>query len=388
MKYLLLFIIFFNLYAIDIKNFNKFKSCYGNENRTTDNKTFNNDGYLIEFDTYTDITFNDYISINNTLNFTKHSNIQSKTFGETLKSQHFFEISELIFNVYLTPSNIFSIGIFSFKNGAFSEHSGSGIRMSDALTTIYYLNMTGTFFTHHIDENNKIQIGYGKRIDDIYKLPEDRYDDTRNGSDISYLFITNKFKKHNIIFNASTSNIIYEKISNNKELRNFGKMLVTGVGYQYDDLDTSGIIYYGILAGSVSDFDGTVLTPDDKEFINNNYKFSDEGQQFGYSSLFGIKKEIDSGIFNLDSFIGIEYFYSSPYWISYSVDSLNIDGYGWGNNGNIYKFYAGVNITPKIKLGFVGRYEDLNSVKIPGGNSVKESDDKIFRQYLKLDIVF
>jgi hypothetical protein len=388
MKYLMILVICLNLYAVELKNFNKLEFMYGSSSGTVLGNDIEAEGHRIILNTYNDIIFNKYVTINSTINYTSRSEIYSRSYNKIRPAENYFEISELDLNIFITPDDIISVGNFSFKNGVFSEHSTAGLKLSDALMTFYYINMTGVFYTHYINENHKIQFGYGARIDDIYQLPEDRYENSRNGSDIGYLFTKSVIDKHTFRINASVSNIIYEKIYDEETLESLGNLYFAGVGYQYDDRDTSGMVYYGIAGVSVTDFDGTEISPTGTALEGPGINFSDEGKRTGYSVLVGAKKDFDANIFRLDSYFGAEYFYASKHWISYATDLENINAYSWGNLGNTFKVYTGIYVTPKIKLGVTGRYEQIDYAKLSGGNSVTPIDDESFRYCIRLDILF
>jgi hypothetical protein len=281
-----------------------------------------------------------------------------------------------------------TVGIISFRNGAYSENTKLGIQRSDALSTMYSLNMFGVFYTHHFNifENTKIQLGYVGRQDNIFSTKEDRYEHTRDGTDMMFIFASSTYNKHSFKFNASRSNVYYD---NKEEITmDFGKHYMAGLGYQYDDRDESGNLLYGILAMSISDFDGTPLSPTGKPlYVPERASFSKEGHRRGYSALIGVKKDFDQ-IFGLDLFTGAEYFYASKYWVSYVTDSHTIYEYNRGMLGHTQKIFAGIKITPKFNISVTGMHTRYDYASLLGGTDVRVVDEDDYTMFLKFNLMF
>jgi len=379
--------IFNNLIALDFKNYNAMEFVTGTSKGKIQGRNYNKQGYFIYINSFNDVYFNQYFFITSTLNYTKHTELYSRAYNKIIQNESYVELSELVINLKLTKDDILSTGIISFKNGVFSEHSRIGLKQSDALMTLYYLNMNGIFYTHYINRDNKIQIGYGKRIDKLYALPEDRYEHSREGSSVMYLFTSHKFNKHTIKLNVSTSNIMYKKVySNNVE--KLGRLNIAGLGYQYDDRDDTGNLFYSIFGVSQTKFDSRKISPTGTALSGPGFKFSEEKSKIGYSILLGMKKDFDAIIFKKDVYVGIEYFHASKKWVSYTTDTQTVGYYSWGHLGNFYKLYTGINITPKLKLGVAFHIEQYNYSKISGGNNYKKIDDKAEQLHFRLDILF
>lgn len=391
MKILLILLIFvLQLHSIELKNLNAIEAIYGLNNGTIQGQEIDNSKkHFISVTTYNDIIFNKYFTVTSTLNYTNHDDYYSRSYNIKISKDDYFELSELVFNIYLTPNDVLSTGIFSFKNGAFSEHSRIGLKQSDALMTLYYINMTGAFYTHHFDNNNKVQIGYAGRFNNIYIMPEDRYEHSRDGSDILYLFTSHNIDKHTIKFNLSTSNIVYEKIGDSSTLSSIGQLSIAGLGYQYDDRDDSGILYYTIAGISQTNFDSTGISPTGESYSRGKeFNFDKEDTKYGYSLLLGTKKDYDANLFGMDTYVGLEYFYASKSWVSYTTDSATVGYYSWGHLGHNFKAYTGVNISPKIKLGVTTQAQKITDSKIPGGNESYQINDTQFQYCIRLDLLF
>ena len=377
------------LQAISLKNLNSVEAIYGTDHGTIHEQKINSaPGYFISLTTYNDIVFSKHFTITSTINYTNYTAHYSRAFNKEFSDDEYFELSELMVNAYITSNNVLSTGIFSFKNGAFSEHSQIEFEKSDALMTLYHMNMTGVFYTHYFNNNNKIQIGYARRIDKIYKLPEDRYDYSRNGSYMTYLFTSHHIGKHTIKLNISTSNLIAQKVGSSS-LVNIGSMSIAGLGYQYDDRDDSGILYYTIAGLNRTNIDSTGLSPTGKSYTNGHkFNFGKEDVKYGYSLLLGVKKDYDANFFGMDTYTGLEYFYASKNWTSFAANSATMGQYGWGQLGHTVKVYTGVNITPKIKLGLTAQAQKILYSKIPGGNNSYPIDDTQIQSCVRLDILF
>ena len=386
MKYLILLILCMNLFAIEYSNINYLETITGGkQSKYSDQPDDTSAKYYLSFNTYNDFVFNDSFSITSTLNFTSMAGGYSRTRQEYVNSQSYFEVSELAMNYNITPGDIVSLGIFSFKAGAFSEHTKIGMKQSDALMTLYYMNLAGIFYTRHFDDSSKLQIGYAsRRYSEL--IPEDRYDTSRTGSDIMFVFTTNTFGRNTIKFNLSTSQLYHESLISQKP-KKVGDLIVSGIGYEFDNRDDNGVLIYSILGVSSTLIDGRVLVGN-KQYIDDKVSFTDEDQRIGYSYLLGAKKDFDNPLFNFDMFIGSEIFYASKYWASYVSDHSNADEYAYSDLGTSLKLYLGGNITPKCKVSIHYKHVNFDYSKKIGGNSIKEINDTDNKLYLRLDLLF
>jgi len=399
----MIFITSINLFAIDTnnkyyKNTNIVEINYGAANDSLEGLHDQNNKHLIYINSYNDILFNKYFSITSTINYTNISSKYSYTYDKKYKSEEYFEISELVANIYLTTDDIISAGIFSFKEGAFSEHSRIGAKQSDALMTMYYLVMPGVFYTHHFNSDHKIQIGYAVRNNNL-QVEEDRYEHSSDGSDIAFLFTSSTIGKHTIKLNTSYSNVYYGKVGldskqDKDDSHKIIKMTMVGIGYEYDDREYTGNLLYSILAYSHTDTDSRKISPTGNTLNNNmlgvnkSFNFSEEKNKNGYSILLGAKKDFDRNLFGLDTYIGAEYFYASKNWLSYTTDQSNSNAYSWGNLGHSYYTYAGVSITPKCKISLNYRYNKYNHKKIPGGTETEITNINLNTMFLRLNYLF
>jgi len=389
MKILIIFTILFGsmfLHGASFKNSNSMEIDYADGTIKVKAHEKKGNATYMRLNTYNDISF-EYFSITSTLNFTYLDERYSRAYNKIYPVESYFELSELAINGYVTKDDVITAGILTFKEGAFSEMQKIKASQSDALMTLIYINMTGIFYTHHYDEN-KIQIGYAKRFGNDKILSKNRYEHSVDESDIMFMFTNNVYGKHTFKTNIMHSHILYESLSDKKN-RPLGDLGLIGLGYSYNDLSESGYIGYGIIALSATHFDGSLLSPTGKKFEYPNVaNFSDEGQRIGYSSLIGIKKEYDNILFKKDFYLGAEHFYASKYWISYVTDQSNFGYYTWGNLGNTYNIYTGVNINPTFKIGLNYQYQDIQYSKLGGGNSVKKVNDFTKGFYMNLNIRF
>jgi hypothetical protein len=381
-----------SLKAFEYKNSNYLEFIYGNASISNSENNYANPHYLIDITTFNDITF-DYFSITSTLYFSGSTDNYSRTYNHEVLEENHLEFSEFAFNGFITKNDILTIGLLSFKHGSLSEYSKIGLIQSDALYTMYYLTMPGIFYTHHIT-NGKIQIGYSQRTK--YEIsPTNRYEHTAPGSDIAFLFGSKNYLNNNLKFkfNASVSDITYTNLDETDDV-SLGNLYMVGLGVSYDTINYS---VYGILASSVTDFDGTKLTLDGNELIlppgytdpdSPGTALTDEGYRYGYSIFLGAKKIHYIPSIKKDIYFGTEYFYASKYWVSAVTDEYNKDSYSWGDLGNTYKIYGGISITPKLNTSINFKYSDINYQKLKGGNSVIESDLIDKRLYLRLDYIF
>jgi len=340
-------------------------------------------GYNLHLTTYNDYIADSYY-ITSAITFTALTERYSRSYNKKTEAQHFIEVSELSFNYKLTDSDIATIGILSFKKGAFSEFTKSGLRQSEALMTLYYINMPGLFYTKYINDY-KIQVGYASHTK-VELVELDRYEHSREGSDITFLFATKTIDKHTIKFNSSYANIIYDDISK-KNLEKLGTLINVGLGYVYDDRSDTGNLAYTILAYSQTDFDGTNLAGG-HTIEAPGVNLSNEGKRSGYSALIGLKKEFDPSWSKKEFFVGTEIFYASKYWVSLVTDEVSTNEYSWGDLGASYKFYTGVAITPKMKLSVNYKYSDFSHQKLKGGNSVIESIASAHKVHFRIDYLF
>ena len=378
--------------AFEYKNTNYLEVVYGTITSSENNGEYIGSRHLIDITTFNDFIFDNF-SITSTIYFSKYSESYSRTYNHIIQEGTQLEFSELALNTFITNDDILTIGLLSFKYGSMSEYSKIGLEQSDALYTMYYLTLPGVFYTHHFD-NGKIQLGYAERTK--YELsPTNRYEHTVPGSNIAFLFASKNYLNNDLKFkfNTSISDIVYENISGDEDV-SLGYLYMFGIGISYDTPDYS---LYGIIAGSKTDFDGTKLTPNEQPLIlppgftdptSPGASFTNEGSRYGYSSFLGAKKINYLPIIKKDIYYGIEYFHSSKYWVSAVTDEYNKDSYSWGDLGNIYKFYTGVSLTPKLNIGINFKYSDINYQKLKGGNAVVKTDQYDKRIYFRLDYLF
>jgi len=391
MKLIIMLILSIQLFAMSFKNYEMVEIVTGSESSIVENNKETKYGTSFLINSYNDIIFNKHFTLNSTLNFTKFPTIYSRTYNSIVLKKQFFELSELVLNYHITSNNILSAGLFSFKYGAFSEFTRIGVAQTDSLSTLYYLNLTGLFYTNYYN-GFKTQIGYGLR-NKKFKLPEDRYDSAKTGSDIIFLFLSKKINKSSFKLNFGSSKITTEKMTlpfqqNTHKLVNIGRLNIGGLGYEYDDREDTGNLYYGILGISETHFNGVKASPINQPLKLPGVFLSNEGKKTGYSLLLGYKKQFDTQLFNKDLYSGIEYFHASKYWMSYTSDKYNVGYYSWGNLGDSYKFYTGVELNPKSKIGIYIQHEHFQYRKLKGGNSVEKIDDYDRRIYLRLDFLF
>ncbi len=339
--------------------------------------------YFTSVNSYNDFIF-DGFSITSTLNFTTRSSGYSRIYHEVIGESYFFEVSELAFNYSLTDEDIVSLGVFSLKNGQFSEHTKIGMEQTDSLMTLYYLNLAGAFYTRHF-ENSKVQFGYAAKTN-LGLLSNDRYDTSTAGSDITFLFTTTKINKHKLVFNISTSQLYHE--TNNQESKKLGDLAISGIGYEYNDLGETGNLLYSIFGLSKTHIDSLPFSPTGKPYVNDSVSLTAEPERFGYSLLLGAKREYDSFIFSKDIFTGIEYFYASKYWASYVTDRASADEYTFGDLGHSFKIYSGIDITPKFKISMHYRHTQVNYNKKIGSNVPIVVDNQENKFYIRTDILF
>ncbi len=387
MNYIFLIFLIFAIFASNVsasynfRNYNTVEAIAGKG--TIELNSHHKSSYAegMIFNSYNDFRINK-VAVKCTLNYTNHPANYSITYNEIIPAKTFFELSELYLDYHITSHNVLSIGVFSFKYGAFSEYTRIGIAKSDALTTLYYINIPGVFYTYN--NNFKLQIGYGKRESKYYKLPENRYERSSDGSDILFLFLTT----NNLKFNFSLSKIYYDSLQPHKfnQSKKLGTLKLAGIGYhcndEFDDL------YYSILGVSETKFNGSEISPTGKALHGKNFNFSDEKRKYGYSFLFGVKKHLLTQFFNKDIFVGYEYFRASKYWTSYTTDLYNVGYYSWGDLGNSHKIYTGIEINPKTKISVFYQYQKRKYMKLKGGNSVKTINDTDTKLYLRLDLLF
>ena len=392
-KIFLVFIIMANLIfllANDYKNTNYFefetgstkgnKFCY----KTNSKQDLEGSGYNIHLTTYNDY-YTDNFYMTSAIEFVAITDGYSRTYNTPVTEKHFVEVSEATINYKLTENDIATIGILSFKKGAFSEYTKSGLKQSEGLMTLYYLNMPGIFYTKYISDY-KIQVGYAAHTK-LKLVPTNRYEHSQEGSDILFLFVSKTYNKHTVKFNASHAKIIYDTVEglSSVEHAELGTLDNIGVGYVYDNREYSGNLLYSIFALSQTKFDGTRLTSG-YEISAPGVKISKEDDRLGYSLLLGAKKDID--VSNTELFIGTEFFYASKYWVSLVTDEISTIEYSWGDLGSSYKVYTGITITPKIKTSINYKYSIFDYQKLKGGNSVKEVNTHAHKIYFRLDYLF
>lgn len=355
---------------------------YVNHNKTKEQI----DSHYLSINAYNDFIW-DTFSITSTINYTNNGKYFSNTYNKNMESERYFELSEFALNYAITPKDIISFGAFSFKNGVFSENTLVGIKQSDSLTTLYHLNLGGVFYTRHL-ENTKVQFGYAVKTE-FGIIPNDRYDSSQAGTDILFLFSTYKKDKQKIIFNISNSELYHKNEKTNENIK-FGDLTVSGIGYQYDDREESGVLLYSILGGSKTNIDSTnfdILPLTGDTSIRNDHS-NKEGVKYGYSFLTGIKKDFDAMFLKTDMFVGTEYFYASKYWASYNTGRQELDGYDYGDLGHSSKTYIGIEPNPKLKISVVYRYIDTNYRKISGSNNVRSVDDYDQKIYIRINKLF
>ena len=354
--------------------------------QTNSNQKQEDTGYNLYLTSYNDYYYNNFY-MTSALSFTANTEKYSRAYNKTVHSQHFIEVSEATVNYKFTENNILTVGVLSFKKGAFSEYTKAGLRQSEGLMTLYYLNMPGIFYTSYILDY-KIQVGYAAHTNFNF-VSKNRYEHSQDGSNISFLFASKIYEKQTFKFNASHAKIIYDTVSglSDKETAKLGTLDNIGFGYVYDEREFTGNIFYGIGALSQTDFDGTRLT-NGHEITAPGIKLSNEESRLGYSLLLGAKKDIDSSILNKDLFIGAEYFYASKYWVSLVTDEVSTNEYSWGDLGSSYKSYIGITLNPKIKASANYRYSNFNYQKLKGGNSVQSVNTNTHKLYFRLDYLF
>lgn len=373
MKILIILLICLSAFSseLKIKNFNSLETLLAEGSSKIEDNVYPSSSEYVDINAHTSLYYNNFL-ITSTLNFTYVGDRYSRISSQYLKSVSFIELSELTLNYQINHS-VITAGLLTLKEGAYSEFRKIGSSQSDALFTIFYLNMSGAFYTYHYN-GNKVQIGYGKKTKQNEKLYKNRYDNSSVDSDIIFIFTKNDFGKHNLRLNFATSNIKHKKITSD-QVETLGKLTVAGLGYSFSDMENSGKLFYSIFAISLTNFDGTVLSPNNDEIINNQMVLSDEGDRVGYSVLLGAKKVFDANILKHDSYIGVEYFHASKYWTSYVNDKINFSNYSFANLGNLFKIYSGVTISPDFKIGISYQYQQMDHKKMPGGNSVKSIDE-------------
>lgn len=376
----------------EYKNTNYIEVVSGTAKGTTFNSKKNENvalegsGYNIHLTTYNDYYW-DRFFVTSALSFSAFTKKYSRTYNKPAPDQHFVEISEASVNYKFTDNDIGTIGILSFKKGAFSEYTKSGLRQAEGLMTLYYLNMPGIFYTKYINDY-KIQIGYAAHTScDL--IAKNRYEHSQEGSDIAFLFASKTYNKQTIKVNISHAKIMYNTVQSfaKKDIEELGILDNIGIGYVYDDRDQTGNLFYTIAAVSQTKFDGTALT-NNTPIEAPGVKLSKEDARIGYSLLLGVKKDIDGFIGTKEGFIGSEIFYASKYWVSLVTDEVSTNEYAWGDIGTSYKVYTGISLSPKIKTSINYRYSNFDYQKLKGGNSVQAVDTHEHTVYIRLDYLF
>ena len=381
--------------AFEYKNINYLDVVYGTGTSSINNNEYVNPRYITDLTTFNDFIFDNF-SITSTIYFSGYTESYSRTYNHPVPAGNSLEFSELALNLFLTKNDILTTGLISFKHGSLSEYSKIGLEQSDALYTLYYLTLPGVFYTHHYGKFNagKFQIGYARRTK--YNISSrNKYEHTAPGSNIFFLFASKNFlnNKLKIKFNASISDIYYDNL-NRTDYASLGNLYLNGLGLSYDEVNYS---VYGIIASSITDFDGTNLTPDGQPLIlppgyvsptSPGTSLTKEGYKYGYSIFLGVKKINYIPKLKKDIYYGMEYFYASKYWVSAVTDEYNKDSYSWGDLGNIYKIYTGISISPKINTSINFKYSDIKYLKLHGGNSVIKTNQYDKRFYLRIDYLF
>lgn len=371
------------LNAFEFKNLNYLQGVLG-EIKSSNNK-YNINRFSVN--SYNDFIVNNSLSVTSTLNYTTTSQHYSRSYNRFIQEECFFELSEFMLN-YQYNNNVISIGAFTFKEGKYSEHFKIGLSQSDALMTLYYINMKGIFYTHYKD-NIKYQIGYAFKSEDIYILTEDRYKNAKEDSDLAYLFITHKInKKLESVLNISTSNITSSAIYNPNIIKSIGILTLLGIGLEWNDQANTGKTFYGIAGLSHTIFDSSILTSNNKKVIIPNMSFNKKNKQIGYSILIGASKSFDNIIYKKTIFINGEYFYASQNWASYVTDSKNFETYGWGHLGHTFKGRVGLEINPTTNLSIIGKYTKFTHKKKIGGNETIILNDFDKTLLIRLDLLF
>lgn len=360
-----------NIFSAELKTSNMVSLVYINGSSKIGDEVVSGDYSKICIQSFNDIIFNNLFNITSTITFINHSEVYGRSYNSVILEESYYEISEFMLNFNLTKKSVLSLGIFNFKNSKFSEYKSIDLVNSDALLTLYYLQFPGIIYTNHL-ENNRFHLGYARRFKNF--PIEDRYEHSTEGSDLLYAFDTINYKNFETTFNASTSLIKYNSLAD-ETIQDLGRLSLFGVGLRLDNSDTTGESYYGIGAVSITDFDGTSISPTGKELSGPSYNFSDEDSRDGYSLLLGYNKIFDDVLFDRSLSITAEYFYASKYWVSYVADTDNLYNYSWGRLGHTIQLSNRIELYDDLTVNLMYGYSKIDYKKLSGGNSVIEVDD-------------
>ena len=386
MKKIIIILLLNIILVADVKfnNFNELRYSYISgstdyesthlKHNTDDFLTINRDnssGSIISFDTFNDMSFND-ITVKSDISYYNFDTSYEHSRNKFIQSDGYFELSELTFNYY-NGSNTYTVGILPLKDGAFSEYAFLGNKKSDALFTLYNITTQGIFITHR-HNNHKITLGYGER--DMIDTGEYRYNDTKKNSDMVYIFFNNIISdKEKIVINYSHSNEILganNPYTNKETISELGTSDLFGLGYSYDDRDTSGNLFYSIVGISHNDWDSTALSPIGVPFSNEAYHFG-KSSHTGKSILLGYKYNFYNSFIKRESNFGAEIFKTEKYWMSFN-SGQPYSAYGYGKLGTNYHIYTGIEITPQILVKLRYCESDIDYSKKYVSNEVYETD--------------
>ena len=287
---------------------------------------------------------------------------KNPNFVYPFKNNDFFFRS--LYMSYTLDKLTFGIGILPLSNSFPIKYTNDYYQDGDGLNTMNDVDPLAVFIKYQFNDSNKLLIGAA--LADTGFIPTGHYTNIHNTKNTNGLFIIQNLlhDKFEIINEFIYRNVYYEGIHS-------GDVYSYGSGVSWDDSEYSGWTFYDVINFSLyknntiavksqmlSNIPPAALTayPDSFAFDNNTYT--------GGANLLGLRKDFD--LFNIDSFINLEWFHVFGDWTSANRGALYNSNYNQVSNirHNSYFINYGIRLselsTLKLSYTYLEFDEALN----------------------------
>lgn len=264
--------------------------------------------------------------------------------------------------------HMIAFGTVPFQNGAWIQYKKSTPQEANGLSMMFDMTFDALVyvcdFSKYINADMfQVRIGGGEhmKFKDIYH--QNRHiSDAFIGTKVGFINFDYKKGPHNLKLEAYRTDWKYESVD-------AGDSSQIGFGYALDKLEDDGYVIYGTVAMSRSTtgsfMDYYVMNtspPKPSESYPNEILpvetdslpagFDRNDYAVGWAFDIGVKKEFWIETFDVDLFVGVEYFMSSDEWVATTLSGYSKCSINTSLRGNATDLYTGIKFSHNKILTF------------------------------------